>query len=890
MTYLGFPRLHFSGRFQADPSTVNNDPSHFNDTAFTPNDQLYGQGATNGWWNPNGTAYWRLSDCRVHSVVYADGTSCHEHVLDPIIGMELKSSKNRVAAKLVDLDPEQQMVSEIWGLQIRLGEDIHLPNTFQSEFEVIGFSDIWVRYPKGQPDSFFSAVYQSVISDIQWSNTITSRFLQKLATDGKYPHTLSIKFTVDGYDDDVNSPTFTWGRIVGAIGPYDESEPKHFVNGRLLRVPPSPTPLMNYAPCRIDNERKLLFVDFGNSLPTIRAGGPLQDIGPLQIGIMPAGGTPVLLGPINYLYQEWYEQQAGIQAFLLTDEQLELAQKSPLRVVKTNGNQVEATYLSENKEGAFARTDNFVYRLDANTSADVTLYATKFGNPQPKQLFDLVFNNTAMLGQQTQGSTNGPTPGTPENALQFPVTVTTDTNGKVTFQLHSLSPGNPRGYIDGQVYGVQYNWRGIDPKIYNADPSNILSVLVWDDYKYDSPPTWLDNIQPIFQQYANLYPVMKDIVDLSDYLSVISRRNILQLVFNLPTGDPNYMPVTRDLSTPRRKMIQEWLKNPLYMKITNVEELKRALQLAIELEHSTIPPYLCALYSLKQGYNQEVATIIRSVVIEEMLHMSLACNLLNAIGGTPQINTPSFVPQYPTHLPGGLRPDLVVSLKRCSIEHIHDVFMSIEEPEETIYPLSHHSLTIGWFYNLIKEAFQTLNKNQNVFIGDPARQLRDWPYPAEMIPVTNLDSAMAAIDEIVEQGEGASPINPDDPEKELAHYYKFSEIVHGRRLVRHPDGYSFTGEKITFDPDGVWPMIDNPDTKRLPLISQTRRLSEEFNQAYANLLNILHTAFNGLPDQIPTAIGLMFSLNLLAGKLMQSPVSIGSTETAGPSFQYRAAD
>jgi hypothetical protein len=349
-------------------------------------------------------------------------------------------------------------------------------------------------------------------------------------------------------------------------------------------------------------------------------------------------------------------------------------------------------------------------------------------------------------------------------------------------------------------------------------------------------------------------------------------------------------------------MIQTWLQNPLYMRITNVEELKGALQLAIELDHSTIPPYLTALYSLKPGRNQEVARIIRSVVVEEMLHMSLACNLLNAIGGSPQINTPRFVPHYPTHMPGGLRPELMVSLKKCSIEHIRDVFMSIEEPQETIdpersheevaaIPHSQHSLTIGWFYTYIASAFKTLSADQNIFVGDPSLQLKEWPHPGELIVVKDLASARHAIKEIVEQGEGATPIDPDDPEGELAHYYKFAEIVHGRRLVQESNGhsYSYTGDKIAFDEAGVWPMIDNPNTQTLDPDSQARLLSEEFNQAYANVLNALHTTFNGEPENIQTAVGLMFSLTLLAEHLMQIPTGTGSDVNAGPSFQYPAA-
>src|SRR2546421_835393 len=58
---------------------------------------------------------------------------------------------------------------------------------------------------------------------------------------------------------------------------------------------------------------------------------------------------------------------------------------------------------------------------------------------------------------------------------------------------------------------------------------------------------------------------------------------------------------------------------------------------AVELEHATIPTYLYALYSLQPGGNLKIQSLVRSVVWEEMLHMSLACNVLNAIGGSPVI-------------------------------------------------------------------------------------------------------------------------------------------------------------------------------------------------------------------------------------------------------------
>ncbi|RFC69762.1 ferritin-like protein [Streptomyces sp. AcE210] len=110
-------------------------------------------------------------------------------------------------------------------------------------------------------------------------------------------------------------------------------------------------------------------------------------------------------------------------------------------------------------------------------------------------------------------------------------------------------------------------------------------------------------------------------------------------------------------------------------------ELHSLLRTALALEHATIPPYLTAMYSLKGGKNREVGGIIRSVVMQEMLHLALIGNIMNAVGATPRFDDPKLVPVYPGRLPGGVMPDLEVSLGACSIERVREVFMGIELPE-----------------------------------------------------------------------------------------------------------------------------------------------------------------------------------------------------------------
>jgi hypothetical protein len=54
----------------------------------------------------------------------------------------------------------------------------------------------------------------------------------------------------------------------------------------------------------------------------------------------------------------------------------------------------------------------------------------------------------------------------------------------------------------------------------------------------------------------------RHLVDLGDYDSVVRHADILNLAFSLPVEDPNYMPVTRDLSAGRRATLLKWLNNP----------------------------------------------------------------------------------------------------------------------------------------------------------------------------------------------------------------------------------------------------------------------------------------------------------------------------------------
>ena len=342
---------------------------------------------------------------------------------------------------------------------------------------------------------------------------------------------------------------------------------------------------------------------------------------------------------------------------------------------------------------------------------------------------------------------------------------------------------------------------------------------------------------------------------------------------------------------------------PLVGTITSLDSLRDHLQWAIELEHSTIPPYLCALYSIEPGRNLEAIEVVSSVLVEEMLHLTLAANLLNAVGGRPRLAIPKMMPGYPRPLPHGDR-SFEISLSRFGLEAI-ETFLKIEQPSPTGAPPEGDKYeTIGQFYGAIKQGFRELSvalDEANVFGGDPARQVTDQHFYSgggRIIAVDNLASAFKALEEIVEQGEGAGHTQVWDGDSEVfhperdqvAHYYRFQELKLGRRYRRGDTPRSGpTGNPISIDWDGVRPMRTNPRICDHPPGSPIRVAQEKFNQSYYALLQLLEQAFGGAPRTLGSAIGAMYSLKAQAQALMQIPTEDGRA-MAGPTFEYVATE
>ncbi|MGW0808111.1 ferritin-like domain-containing protein [Nonomuraea sp. NPDC002799] len=301
--------------------------------------------------------------------------------------------------------------------------------------------------------------------------------------------------------------------------------------------------------------------------------------------------------------------------------------------------------------------------------------------------------------------------------------------------------------------------------------------------------------------------------------------------------------------TPQVKALREYVE----ARILSLDDLKGALQLAIQLEFATIPPYLCAEWSVKHDPDQ-TEDVLHQVVSQEMNHFALAGNLLAAIGGTPSVTYPGFLPVYPAgELPGGIPQPLPVDLKPLVKEQIA-VFMQIELPDfppvarlETPPPP-----TIGAFYDTIIETFRETSPEI-----DPDAYAVDVPFAS---PIRTVADAIETIDRIKSEGEGV-PDSPDSPTGEQtshAHYYLFKELYVGKRLIKTGDEWSFTGAPITlpevFD---FQPSTAEPD------------LSQKFRSVLTRLLTDLESCWtSGAEPNVPA----MFELKTVGKKLIKRGV------------------
>ncbi len=347
------------------------------------------------------------------------------------------------------------------------------------------------------------------------------------------------------------------------------------------------------------------------------------------------------------------------------------------------------------------------------------------------------------------------------------------------------------------------------------------------------------------------------------------------------------------------------------------EHLWNLLIQAAQIEHLIMCQYLYASFSLKTGAGEGLSAeqadavgrwhkLLAGIAVEEMLHLALVCNVTTAIGAAPNLTRPNF-PRPSEYLPTGVQFALL-PFGEASLTH----FLYLERPEgmeridaagfvpaapppdpvgaDELMPRLQDFATVGHLYRGIEDGLTSLSERlgeRALFVG-PARaqatpELFHWP---QLIAVTGLASARAAIDEIIEQGEGARG------RWQPAHYGRFLGIWEEYRRLREQDpGFeparpvipAFTRQP--FDIAEPQPLLTEPGT---------RRVAELFNLGYEVLLHVL-TRFFTHTDETDEQLGLLIdcAFGLMGGvmrplgtALTRLPAGPGQAgRTAGPAFE-----
>ena len=292
--------------------------------------------------------------------------------------------------------------------------------------------------------------------------------------------------------------------------------------------------------------------------------------------------------------------------------------------------------------------------------------------------------------------------------------------------------------------------------------------------------------------------------------------------------------------------------------ILNREALIQTLIEVAELEHEITCQYLFAAFSLKDHVEEGRLTWpqlervrawkadILLIARQEMEHHGLVCNLLTAIGGASHFRRFSFphkiayCPPFPTF---ELQRFDAATLKRfICFEKLHDPQAKETGTDETI----------GTLYQKIRVGLERVGKeNSRLFIGPVETQVTNHDlsiakkqFDIDLVPVSDLSSALQVIDQIIGAGEALSDPHP--------HYTKFVNILCELERLQ--------GEDADFEP--ARPVAPNPlvsvpgsppkTSVGITMVEhpQTRQGAVLFNRVYETMLLIL-TRFYGPTGETP---------------------------------------
>ena len=328
------------------------------------------------------------------------------------------------------------------------------------------------------------------------------------------------------------------------------------------------------------------------------------------------------------------------------------------------------------------------------------------------------------------------------------------------------------------------------------------------------------------------------------------------------------------------------------------EELFFLLCEAAQFEHAVMCSYLYAMWSLKRDVGEGVTAeelvaidgwrrSLRQVALEEMLHLSLVNNLLAATGAAPHLWRPAFpigADWFPSEVVMRLSP-----FGRTSLDH----FMYIERPEgvelvdgagfdhpahhqrpsrpDRLTPTPRDYVSQGQLYHgLIRGLAALVDEfgEDKVFVGHGEAQVGGGEFGIPgLFKITDLATARRAVEEIVQQGEGA-PAHRDG-----SHFQRFAAMREELEALQQARP-GFEPARAVVESPWLEDAAGRPDVTviRDPVTAQVVDLGDAL---YALMLRTFAQIFS--PAPLPH--DLRVELSLSAAELMQAMTIVGEAAT-----------
>ncbi|MGQ5523388.1 iminophenyl-pyruvate dimer synthase VioB [Chitinimonas sp. PSY-7] len=350
-----------------------------------------------------------------------------------------------------------------------------------------------------------------------------------------------------------------------------------------------------------------------------------------------------------------------------------------------------------------------------------------------------------------------------------------------------------------------------------------------DDWHLDDVPTEQVDYAFLYKHvmgyYELIYPFMSDkVFSLADSCKCETYARLMWQMCDPQNREKSYyMPSTRELSLPKSRLFLKYLANveasarssdaqqveptAITSKAQLITELRKAvdLELSIMLQYlyaaGSIPNYAQGLQLVETGrWNEAQLKLacgtsdrrresgfrgaLLEIAHEEMIHYLVMNNLLMALGEPFYPGNPVIGNQAQTIY--GL--DTEFSFEPFS-EHILARFVRFEWPNYIASP----GKSIADFYAAIRQAFTDLpglfdgvegkrSGEHHLFLNE----LTNRAYPGYQLEVYDTQSALFAVDFVVEQGEGGAF---DSPHFDTSHFQRLRNI-----------STTLTAQKMPFEP------------------------------------------------------------------------------------------